>query len=505
MVDPQHPDALVLSIDQGTSSTKVLLVDRAGQVVARAVRTLGLSSPQPGWIEQDAIEIFECTVAAIAEAIDGLADRIVAIGLSSQRESAVIWDRHTGEPLGPVLGWQDRRTASAARHLESDGHGALVREATGLPIDAMFSALKFAWQLDQVDPDRRRSEAGELALGTVDSWLVFRLTGQHRIEVGNASRTQLLNLEAAMWDDRLLELFRIPRAALPTVVSSVEPSGPITAIAGLPDDVRIHAVLGDSHAALFGHGVRAPGAVKVTYGTGSSIMGLTSPAGVEGSGMVRTIAWSLGEPVSAFEGNILSSGSTLVWLGDLLGLTVDALMVLAENVDDSGGVVMVPAFAGLGAPWWDDRARAVIIGIDQSTTTAHLARAAAESIAHQVDDVLAAADLAMGGRVDTILADGGPSANLWLMQVQADLSQRRVEPSATAELSALGAAYLAGTTVGMWTDDEVRAFASVSKREVEPELDPSLAHDRRVAWLDAVRLAMSPSHPSTTLLDHLVS
>ena len=266
----------------------------------------------------------------------------------------------------------------------------------------------------------------------------------------------------------------------------------------------INAVLGDSHAALYGHGVRAPGGVKVTYGSGSSIMGLVPEAGVDGSGMVRTIAWSMGEPVYAFEGNILSSGSTLVWLAGLLGVTVAELTVLAEGAGDSRGVVMVPAFAGLGAPWWDDRARAVILGIDQGTTAAHLALAAVESIAHQVDDVLAAADLAMGSRVETILADGGPSANPWLMQLQADLSQRRVAPSPTAELSALGSAYLAGTAIGMWRDDEVIALATASTPTLEPHLDASLAHDRRIAWLDGVRLAMSPSHPSTTLLEHLI-
>lgn len=504
MTDPSSADALVVAIDQGTSSTKVLVVDRGGDIVARAAAAVGQHTPQPGWVEQDADEIFQRTVAAVEEAIDGLAERVVAVGVSNQRESAMIWDRETGEPLGPVLGWQDRRTATVAQELHDGGHDARVRAITGLPIDPMFSALKFGWLLDQVDPDRRRARAGEVALGTVDSWLLFRLTGQHRIEVGNASRTQLLSLDTARWDDELLDLFGIPRAALPTIVSSVEPSAPLTGIAGLPADVRIHAVLGDSHAALYGHGVRTPGSVKVTYGTGSSIMGLLPPTGVHGSGLVRTIAWSLGEPVYAFEGNILSTGSTLVWLSGLLGNSVAELVALAEATDDAPGVVFVPAFAGLGAPWWDDQARAVILGIDHGTTPAHLARAAVRSIVHQVDDVLTAADLAIGSRVETILADGGSSANPWIMQLQADVSQRQVAPSPTAELSALGVAHLAGTAAGVWSDDEVRAFAESGKRPLEPHLDASIAHDQRVAWLDAVRLSMSPRHPSTTLLDHLV-
>lgn len=504
MADQIAADALVLAIDQGTSSTKVLVIDQSGAVISQASAPLGQSTPRPGWVEQDATQILEATLTAITDALGDLAARVVTIGISNQRESAVIWDRETGEPLAPVLGWQDRRTATAAQERERAGHGALVRDITGLPLDAMFSALKFEWLLDQVDPERELASAGRIALGTVDAWLLFRLTGEHRIEVGNASRTQLVDLDSADWDPRLLDLFRIPAAALPRIVSSVEPSARVTGIPGLRDEARITGVLGDSHAALYGHGVRAPGAVKVTYGTGSSIMGLVPPGGVDGSGMVRTIAWGITEPVHAFEGNILSSGSTLVWLADLLGISVGTLMTLAERAGDSRGVVMVPAFAGLGAPWWDDRARAVLTGMDNGTTSAHLACAAAESIAHQVDDVLAAADLAMGSRVDTILADGGPSSNPWLMQLQADLSQRRVIPSRTAELSALGVGYLAGVQAGIWTDDEVRAFARSGTHVVEPALDPSVAHDRRVRWLEAVRQAMSPSHPSMTLLDELV-
>ena len=226
MADPTRPDGLVVSIDQGTSSTKVLVVDCAGEVVSRASREVNQASPHPGWVEQDAVEIFDATVAAVEDAIEGLAPRIVAVGISNQRESAVIWDRSTGLPAGPVLGWQDRRTASAAQRLEYDGLGPRVRALTGLPIDPMFSALKFEWLLDQVDPDRRRCAAGELALGTIDSWLVYRLTGEHRIEVGNASRTQLLDLQTAEWDESLLDLFRIPHTVLPTIVSSIEPSAP---------------------------------------------------------------------------------------------------------------------------------------------------------------------------------------------------------------------------------------------------------------------------------------
>jgi glycerol kinase len=483
---------LVLAIDQGTSSTKTITTDAAGEIVSSASVPLTQSHPRSGWVEQDASELLNSVIMAVREATDVVADQIVSVGLSSQRESAVIWDLDTGAPLGPVLGWQDRRTNGAARALRANGHDAMVRESTGLPIDPMFSALKFSWLLDSVDPDRTRANAGRLALGTVDSWLMYCFTKEHRIEVGNASRTQLLNLDSAQWDDRLLELFGIPRACLPEVVSSVEPSAPVVSELGLRAGVRVSAVLGDSHAALYGHGVRTPGAVKVTYGTGSSVMGLL-PEGVSNpEGLVRTIAWSTGTPVPAFEGNILSAGATATWLADLFGLSASSLAVLAEAADDSGGVYFVPAFAGLGSPWWDDEAQAAIVGLDLSSSRADVARAAFESIPLQVEDILAAADAASSARIEIILADGGPSSNSWLMQLQADLSQRAVAPSQVAELSAVGAARLAGLAAGAWSDDDNLALCE-SRAPYLPRTAREHATARRTAWLAAVSQARHSS------------
>ena len=310
-----HQLDVAVAIDQGTSSTKAIAVDAAGFVIGSGSVGLSQQHPHRGWVEQDANAILSSAIEAISAAADGLIDRVVTVGLSSQRESAVIWSRTTGQPLGPMLGWQDRRTIAAAQRLIEAGNGDRVRQITGLPLDPMFSALKFAWLLDQVDPDRSRSSTGEIALGTVDSWLVYSLTGEHRIEAGNASRTQLLDIETAEWSEELLSLFNIPRATLPRIAASNEPSEPITGVPSLPNGVRFGAILGDSHAALYGHGARMPGEVKVTLGTGSSIMGLREPDQPCTGGLVTTIAWSLPEPVLALEGNILSTGSTVVWAG----------------------------------------------------------------------------------------------------------------------------------------------------------------------------------------------
>jgi glycerol kinase len=491
-----------------------VVVDAAGTIIATSSVALAQSHPHPGWVEQDANVLLASVVSAVDTAVEtataGGFGRVVALGLSNQRESAIAWDRDTGEPVGPMLGWQDRRTAPEARRLSDAGYGDRVRAISGLPIDPMFSALKFAWLLDQVDPDRTRSAAGQIALGTVDSWLLFALTGEHRIEVGNASRTQLLDLATGDWSGELLDLFRVPRAALPHVVSSAAPSAPVAGITGPAADIRFHAVLGDSHAALYGHGVRTPGAVKVTYGTGSSIMGLLASDAVGarlGSGLVHTIAWGLDRPVHAFEGNVLSTGATVAWLAGVLGTTPGELMHRAETAGPNHGINLVPAFSGLGAPWWDENAEAVITGFTLGSTSGNLARAAAESIALQVEDVLDAADAVAGGmdggRITRILADGGPSTNHWLMQLQADLSQRTVSASPVAELSALGVAHLAGLGVGLWTEADLSARSRVRRSgaagRIEPQLDADSAHRRRASWLGAVARARtaSPAPPST--------
>lgn len=477
MADEFARGPVTIAVDQGTSATKALVVDGGGAIVARASATLTQTHPHPGWVEQDAEVLLESVRRTVLELLGGCDRPVAGIGFSTQRESAVAWDPTTGRPLSPILGWQDRRTADRARGLADSAER--VREVTGLPLDPMFSALKFGWILDEVDPDRTKVKSGRLLLGTVDSWLLWNLLGEHRIERGNASRTQLLDLTTGEWSDELCELFGVPRACLPRLEAS-----DAAASASPFGGVALRGALGDSHAALYGHGVRAPGDVKVTYGTGSSVMGLTD-AVVSGPGLVGTIAWETarGGISRAFEGNILATGATVQWLAALLNSSPDELDALARSVADSGGVDLVPAFAGLGAPWWDEKATAALTGLQLGTDRAHLARAAFESIVLQVEDVLAAAEVEADRPIRRVLADGGPSRNAWLMQLQADLSGRIVSRHDGADLSALGAARLAAETAGI-TDDGEPAPTAHTDFSPDASLDASA---RRTRWALAVR------------------
>ena len=484
---------VVLAIDQGTGSTKGLAISASGEILARSAVPLAQEHPRPGWVEQDARAIADSVLSVLKRLRESVDAPIAAIGLSTQRESALAWDEETGEALSPVIGWQDRRTAARADALAPDA-GQLVRWRSGLPLDPMFSALKFEWLLDRIDPDRTRARAGRITLGTVDAWLVRTLTGERRIEVGNASRTQLLDTRSGEWSDDLLGIFGIPRAALPDLSDSDSPSGAVTAL-----DVggaSIAAVLGDSHAALFGHGIREPGRVKVTYGTGSSVMGLDdgsrdgrSGDGVQDgrSGVVRTIAWAIqGRIRPAFEGNILSTGGTLDWLARLLGIEPSEVAALAQAAGPSE-LDVVPAFAGLGAPWWDERAVGLISGVTLGTGRAELARAVLDSVVLQVEDVLEAAEREIGTPIDVVNVDGAPSANDWLMQLQADLSGRRLRRPEIANLSALGAAWLAGQSVGVFAEAAPPWRQSVSGFEPAMSAEARLQRSRR--WHHAVRRA----------------
>jgi glycerol kinase len=357
-----------------------------------------------------------------------------------------------------------------------------VRALSGLPLDPMFSALKAGWLLDAYDPDRTRSERGELCLGTIDSWLLSRLGGDHVIELGNAARTQLLGVRERRWDPELLSLFRVPEAVLPRLVASTGPFPSVRGLAPLRDGTPVTAVLGDSHAALFAHAGWRPGHVKATYGTGSSIMSLGDPGAATSAALCLTIAWDDGEPAYAFEGNIRSSGATLTWLAELLGTTPPALAELAAP--SSEGLHLVPAFGGLGAPWWDDAAVGLMSGLTFATRAPHLARAALESIAFQVEDVVAAVDREVRP-VDVLLADGGPTANPTLMQLQADTSGRRVEVARDRELSALGAAHLAGVGAGVWSRSRLEALER--PRDGYEPVEPAASRGRRIAdWHAAV-------------------
>ena len=482
-------DPLVLAIDQGTSATKAVLVDRSGRVVARGTAPLTQHAPQSGWVEHDADDVIVSMRAAVADAlaaatVNGVPPTIVCVGISNQRESLLLWDRDTGRPVSPLLSWQDRRTIDRCADLAALGHGPIVRRISGLPLDPMFSAAKAAWLLDEFDPDRTRSDS--LCLGTVDSWLMWHLVGEHVIEAGNASRTSLVDLVTGEWSPELLDVFGVPLGVLPRIVDSVGVVGMITDLPGLAG-VPVSGVLGDSHAALFAHAGWEAGVVKATYGTGSSLMTLAEASASDVPALVRTIAWRLpGEPAAvAYEANILSAGSTLTWLAAVLGTTAGDLADVAAPTSE--GVRLVPAFNGLGAPWWDPTAQAVLVGMSLATTREHLARAALDSVILQVADVVEAM-VAAGVNAASLVVDGGMTANTDLMARQAALCDLPVRVSRTPELSALGAAHAAGLGAGVWTRAELQSLA----REYD-----TLGPDERDArtlrllddWHDALRIS----------------
>lgn len=475
---------LILSIDQGTSATKALLVDAAGGVVAQGASPLSERHPAPGWVEQDALEIWASVQAAVADCLSGQDPaRVVGIGISNQRESLVMWDRGTGAPVSPVISWQDQRTAADCDAIQTPETLDLVRRHSGLPLDPMFSAMKAKWLLESVDPTREAAKAGRLCLGTMDSWLLSRFGGDHLIEAGNASRTQLLNVRQADWDDDLLDLFQVPRAALPTVSRSDGPFPAARGLAPLPDGVPVLAVLGDSHAALFAHGAFAPGPVKATYGTGSSVMGLTDRPEALDPGLCLTIGWMLDRPAHAAEGNIRSAGATLRWMASILDVSTEVLADMAAEAS-ADGVSLVPGFSGLGAPWWDRGASGMLTGLTLGSDRPALARAALESIPHQVADVVDAVDRSVG-RVTVLHADGGPTRNRTLMRLQAELIGRPVARSLTAELSALGAAHLAGLGAGLWDWSALRALPRAAEI-IDPSPSAGGRDDARRHWHAAV-------------------
>jgi glycerol kinase len=473
----------VLSVDQGTSASKAMLVDSGGHVVGVGSARLDQHHPAPGWVEQSPDDVWGSVREAVAAALSGHDPaRVEAVGLSTQRESVLVWDRATGAAVGPLLSWQDRRTANLAdKHAAAGAEGKVLR-LTGLPLDPMFSALKAQWLLDEHDPDRARSRGGELCVGTVDSWLVHRLGGPHVVEIGNAARTQLLDIGRGAWSGELAELFGVPLAALPEVVRSTGPFCRADRLHPGLTGVPVTGVLGDSHAALFAHGGWGPGAVKVTYGTGSSVMGLIDTDAAVTGGLCRTLAWQVDQPAHAVEGNIRATGATLSWLAKFLGCTESELVALAAPASD--GVHVVPAFNGLGAPWWDGNATGLIDGLTLGTGSAQVARAVLESIAFQVEDVVSAVDTSVG-RVAELLVDGGPTSNDGLMQLQADTSRRVVVRAGHGNLSALGAAHLAGLSAGVWRWSDLRCLDRLQTRFEPRESEQSRANRMR-GWHQAL-------------------
>ncbi len=485
----------ILAIDQGTTSSRAILFDRAGGVVGSAQREFRQIFPQPGWVEHDPQEILASVLATVAEVLASVraeASELAGIGITNQRETTVVWDRQSGRPVHNAVVWQSRQSLAICERLEADGHAPLVREKTGLLIDAYFSGSKVRWILDHVDGARTRAERGDLLFGTIDSWLIWNLTGGrlHVTDVSNAARTLLFDIHARQWDDELLRMLGIPRSMLPQVRSCSEVYGHTAALPGLPAGVPISGVAGDQQAALFGQACFEPGMAKNTYGTGCFMLMHTGTQAVPSRhGLLTTIAWELDGVVEyALEGSIFVAGSVVQWLRDGLHMLVHASdsQACAESVESSEGVYLVPAFVGLGAPYWRSDVRGAMFGLSRGTRKEHVVRAALESMAYQSRDVLAAMEADAGIPLRELRADGGAIANDFMAQFQSDMLGVPVLRPKIAETTALGAAYLAGLAVGFW-----ESRAQLAKLwQVERRFQPAMAEPARErlyqGWRNAV-------------------
>ncbi|MBC6993671.1 glycerol kinase GlpK [Lewinella lacunae] len=487
----------ILSLDQGTTSCRAIVFDHAGDIKAIAQREFTQFYPQSAWVEHDANEIWKTQLAVTREAIEksGIQpDEVAGIGITNQRETTLIWDRKTGEPIHHAIVWQDRRTAAFCDELKARGLEDHVRATTGLVIDAYFSGTKINWLLDNVPGARSRAKAGELAFGTMDSWLVYKLTGgkTHVTDVTNAGRTMLFDIKKRCWDERLLRELDIPADLLPTVKSSSEIYGQTDA-ALLGAAIPISGMAGDQHCALFGQACFSPGQAKNTYGTGCfMLMNTGTEAVTSHNGLLTTVAWEVdGVMEYALEGAVFIAGAAIQWLRDGLKLIDEAAdsEFYARKVKDTGGVYVVPAFAGLGAPYWDMYARGAIFGLTRGTTKAHIVRATLQSLAYQVRDVLDAMQKDSGKDLTTLRVDGGASANNLLMQFQADILGTRVERPEIVETTALGAAMLAGLAVGFWTKADLEKTWKLDQR-FEAEMDAESRETRYRGWKKAVQRSM---------------
>jgi glycerol kinase len=484
--------SFLLALDQGTTSSRAIVFDHAGEVRSAAQRETTQLFPQPGWVEQDPVEIWrtqlQCAQQALAEA--GLrAQDIAAIGITNQRETTIVWDRDTGQPICNAIVWQDRRTAAMCDKLKAEGLQALFQGRTGLVLDAYFSGTKLRWILDQVPDARKRAEAGELCFGTVDSWLIWQLTGEHLTDATNASRTLLFNVHNADWDDKLLGLLGVPRSVLPRVVGCSEVCAH-TEPGLLGASIPIAGIAGDQQAALFGQRCTAPGMVKNTYGTGCFMLMNTGERPVNSNrGLITTVAWRVGSRKHyALEGSVFIAGAAIQWLRDGLGLIHASSDVdrLAAQVPDNGGVYLVPAFAGLGAPHWDPYARGTLIGLTRGSTAAHLARATLESIAYQTADILDAMQADSGIALKELRVDGGATRSDLLMQFQADVLNVPVVRPRLLESTAMGAAYLAGLAVGYWQSTAELDAQWKPERVFEPRMSETEREVLKTMWHQAV-------------------
>jgi glycerol kinase len=470
----------ILAIDQGSGSTKALLIGHSGEVLATGSAIVNTSFPKPGWVQQNPEQIWDSVCRAVSGVVASSQEiTIEAIAFSTQRESLVVWNRKTGKALSPILTWQDRSSSILLPNYQDDAEQ--IRSISGLPLDPMFSALKAIRVLSELN-----SQPEDICIGTVDSWILWKLGAGHVIEVGNASRTQLLDVSTGNWSQELLNIFDLDSRLLPRVISSDSiykiPDG---VLPGINSGTPVAGVLGDSHAALFAHAGWIPGRVKATYGTGSSVMAIAD-AGGSSEGLCRTIAWSLeGNLIHGIEGNILSSGSTLVWLAQILGESVEDLAGAALTSDEL--IHIVPAFNGLGAPWWDENAQGIISGITLGTNRASLASAGLDSIAMQIADVLDEVRKS-GNEIKSLRVDGGASQNENLMQRQADFANVRVEVPAAKELSAIGAANFAGLSIGLWTKEDLES-REIIEHSFLPKMIDITRVERRGAWQNAVSRA----------------
>ncbi|MHA3045199.1 glycerol kinase GlpK [Riemerella anatipestifer] len=488
-------DKLILALDQGTTSSRAILFNHNGEIVKISQKPFEQVFPKPGWVEHNANEIWSSQISVAAEVIAqaGITGReVAAIGITNQRETTIVWDRETGEPIYNAIVWQDRRTSKYCDQLKEQGHAEMIKEKTGLVLDAYFSGTKLKWILDNVEGAREKAKQGKLCFGTVDTWLVFKLTrGKMFItDVSNASRTLLFNIRDMKWDDELLALFDIPKEILPEVKQSSEVYGE-TSTTLFSTKIPIAGIAGDQQAALFGQMCTEPGMVKNTYGTGCFLLMNTGDKAVMSkNNLLTTVAWKInGQTTYALEGSVFVGGAAIQWIRDGLMLvrTAPAINSLAETVEDNGGVYFVPALTGLGAPYWDQYARGGILGITRGTTDGHIARATLEGIAYQVYDIVKAMEADAGEKSKELRVDGGATASNLLMQIQADLFGFKIIRPKTLETTALGAAYLAGLAVGYWDSiDDIKSQWIVD-REFEPKMEREKADKMLHYWHKAVK------------------
>ncbi len=498
----------ILSLDQGTTNSRALLFDDEGRVRAVAQKEFRQIFPQEGWVEHDPEEIAASQIAVALEVLQKAQLQpgdVAGMGITNQRETTIVWDRSTGKPLCNAIVWQDRRTAAFCEKLKADGHERLIQQRTGLLIDAYFSASKIGWILDHVADGHRLAEAGRLAFGTVDTWLLWKLTGGrvHVTDASNASRTMLFNIHTGSWDDELLALFRIPATMLPKVRPSSEVYGEVSSAPGL-NGIPVAGIAGDQQAALFGQRCVDGGLTKNTYGTGCFMLQSTGDCAVVSTHrLLTTVAWRIGDSTAyALEGSVFVGGAVVQWLRDGLGIIRKSSDVeaLANSVADNGGVFFVPAFVGLGAPHWDSYARGALFGLTRGSNAGHIARAALESIAYQVADLMDAVETDTKTPLPELRVDGGASANDALMQFQADILGVPVVRPAVTETTALGAAFLAGLSVGFWKDLDAITKLPVEEQRFVPQMTRAQAKAMRERWNEAVSRARSWDRPAAVTL-----